>query len=44
MIAPFHITKVEEYANLCAGRAYESAIARARLGHIELSEFDNQDD
>ena len=36
--------EVEEYANLCAGRAYESAIARARLGHIELSEFDNQDD
>lgn len=33
--------EIEEYANLCASRAYESAIERARLGHVEWSEFDD---
>lgn len=32
--------EIEEYANLCASRAYESAIERASLGHVEWSEFD----
>lgn len=32
--------EVEEYASRCANKAYEAALRRARLGHVEWSEFD----
>ena len=33
--------EIEEYASRCASQAYEAALLRARLGHIEWSEFDD---
>lgn len=35
--------EIEEYASRCANQAYEAALRRARLGHIEWSEFDDQE-
>ena len=35
--------EIEEYASRCANQAYEAALRRARLGHIEWSEFDDEE-